>query len=157
MRFVVQKLASDFSKLPVFFLAFVSLRTGRSDIAHRKGGTAMRQFSVGEVVTWIPDLLLRWEAHGDYRIVAAMPDRDGDRMYRIKSPLEEYERVVKEGLLVNEWLFARRASSANVSTRLNHPPNYPVCVVGFAEPRQPVARLPQHDPSLSVTSAVSGG
>ena len=60
----------------------------------------MRQFSVGEVVTWIPDMLLRSEAHGDYRIIAAMPDRDGDRIYRIKSPLEEYERVVKEELLV---------------------------------------------------------
>src|SRR6516225_5189174 len=60
----------------------------------------MRRFSVGEVVTWIPDLLLRSETHGDYRIVAAMPDRDGDHMYRIKSPLEEYECVVKEGLLV---------------------------------------------------------
>jgi hypothetical protein len=60
----------------------------------------MRQFSVGEVVTWIPDLLLRSETHGDYRIVAAMPDRDGERVYRIKSPLEEYERVVKEDLLV---------------------------------------------------------
>ena len=51
----------------------------------------MRRFSVGEVVTWIPGLLLRSESHGDYRIVAAMPDRDGDHMYRIKSPLEEYE------------------------------------------------------------------
>ena len=51
-------------------------------------------------VAWIPDLLLRSETHGDYRIVAAMPDRDGDHMYRIKSPLEEYERVVKEDLLV---------------------------------------------------------
>jgi hypothetical protein len=60
----------------------------------------MRRFSVGEVVTWIPDLLLRSESHGDYRIVAVMPDRDGDQMYRIKSPLEEYERVVKEDLLV---------------------------------------------------------
>jgi hypothetical protein len=60
----------------------------------------MRQFSVGEVVTWIPDMLLRSESHGDYRIVASMPDRDGDHMYRIKSPLEEYERVVKESLLV---------------------------------------------------------
>jgi hypothetical protein len=38
--------------------------------------------------------------HGDYRIVAVMPDRDGDRVYRIKSPLEEYERVVAENLLV---------------------------------------------------------
>jgi hypothetical protein len=60
----------------------------------------MRQFCVGEVVTWIPDVFLRSEAHGDYRIVAAMPDRDGDHVYRIKSPLEEYERVVKEDLLV---------------------------------------------------------
>jgi len=60
----------------------------------------MRQFSVGEVVTWIPDMLLRFEAHGNYRIIAAMPDRDGDHMYRIKSPLEEYERVVKEDRLV---------------------------------------------------------
>jgi hypothetical protein len=60
----------------------------------------MRQFSVGEVVTWIPDLLLRSESNGDYRIVAEMPDRDGDHIYRIKSPLEEYERVVKQSLLV---------------------------------------------------------
>ena len=60
----------------------------------------MRRFSIGEVVTWIPDLLLRSESHGDYRIVAVMPDRDDDHMYRIKSPLEEYERVVKEDLLV---------------------------------------------------------
>ena len=60
----------------------------------------MRRFSVGEVVTWIPDLLLRSETHGDYRIVAAMPDRDGDHMYRIKSPLEEHERVMKESALV---------------------------------------------------------
>jgi len=33
-------------------------------------------------------------------IVAAMPDRDGDHTYRIKSPLEDYERVVAESLLV---------------------------------------------------------
>jgi hypothetical protein len=64
------------------------------------GEKAMRQFSVGEVVTWIPDMSLRSETHGDYRIVASMPDRDGDHMYRIKSPLEEYERVVKEDRLV---------------------------------------------------------
>jgi len=28
-----------------------------------------------------------------------MPDQDAHHMYRIKSPLEEYERVVKEDLL----------------------------------------------------------
>ena len=82
----------------------------------------MRQFSVGEVVTWIPDLLLRWETHGDYRIVATMPDQDGHRMYRIKSPLEEYERAVKEDLLAksNGYLPARRGSSTGVAPPLNH-------------------------------------
>jgi len=60
----------------------------------------MRQFSVGEVVTWIPDLLLRSESRGDYRIVGRMPDRDGDHIYRIKNPLEAYERVVKASLLL---------------------------------------------------------
>jgi hypothetical protein len=76
----------------------------------------MRQFSVGEVVTWIPDLLLRSETHGDYRILAAMPDRDGDHMYRIKSPLEEYERVVKEDLLVrSKGLLLEKVLPARVS------------------------------------------
>jgi hypothetical protein len=60
----------------------------------------MRQFTVGEVVTCIPHMIPRSAAPGDYRIIAAMPDRDGDRMYRIKSPLEEHERVVAEDLLV---------------------------------------------------------
>jgi hypothetical protein len=60
----------------------------------------MRQFSIGEVVTCIPDMFLRYAAPGDYKIIAAMPDRDGDHIYRIKSPLEEHERVVHESLLV---------------------------------------------------------
>src|SRR5215831_7845588 len=84
----------------------------------------MRRFSAGEVVTWIPDLLLRSETHGDYRIVAAMPDRDGDHMYRIKSPLEEYERVVKEGLLVksNGYLNQRECrATAQSHCRLSNP------------------------------------
>jgi hypothetical protein len=37
----------------------------------------MHQFSVGEVVTFIPDMFLRHAAPGDYKIVASMPDRDG--------------------------------------------------------------------------------
>ena len=60
----------------------------------------MHQFNAGEVVTCIPDMFLRHAAPGAYKILARMPDRDGDRMYRIKSPLEEYERVVKETALV---------------------------------------------------------
>jgi hypothetical protein len=60
----------------------------------------MHQFNVGEVVTCIPDIILRHAAPGDYKILARMPDRDGDHVYKIKSPLEEHERVVKEGLLI---------------------------------------------------------
>ena len=60
----------------------------------------MRQFNVGQVVTFNPDRFLRDAAPGNYKIIAAMPDRDGDHIYRIKSPLEEHERVVKESLLV---------------------------------------------------------
>ena len=51
----------------------------------------MGQFSVGEVVTCIP-MISRTVASGDYKIVAEMPERDGDRVYRIKSPLEEHKR-----------------------------------------------------------------
>jgi hypothetical protein len=60
----------------------------------------MHQFSIGEVVTVIPDMFLRHAAPGDYKIIASMPDRDGEHMYRIRSPLEEHERAVRESLLV---------------------------------------------------------
>ena len=59
----------------------------------------MAQFSIGQVVTCIP-MISRTAASGDYKIVGEMPERDGDRMYRIKSPLEEHERVVGESLLL---------------------------------------------------------
>ena len=64
----------------------------------------MRQFSIGEGVACILDMFLRHAAPGDYKIVAAMPDRDGDHIYRIKSPLEENERAVNESLLVKSFL-----------------------------------------------------
>jgi hypothetical protein len=46
------------------------------------------------------DMFLRHAAPGDYKIIASMPDRDGEHMYKIRSPLEKHERVVKESLLV---------------------------------------------------------
>ena len=77
----------------------------------------MRQFSVGEVVTWIPDLFLRTQTRGDYRIVATMPDRDGEHMYRIKSPLEGYERAVKEDVLAKSDGYLPEQVPARVSRR----------------------------------------
>jgi hypothetical protein len=52
-------------------------------IVRTRGGETMHQFTVGEVVTCIPDMFLRHAAPGDYKIVGWMPDRDGDHMYRI--------------------------------------------------------------------------
>jgi hypothetical protein len=60
----------------------------------------MHQFNVGQVVTFIPGMFIRHAAPGDYQVIAVMPDRDGGHMYRIKSPLEEHERVVEESVLI---------------------------------------------------------
>ena len=80
----------------------------------------MRQFSVGEVVTWIPIYSFAGRTLGDYRIVAAMPDRDGHHMYRIKNPLEEYERAVKEDLLAkSDGYLPEQGSRAGVAPQLN--------------------------------------
>ncbi len=61
----------------------------------------MHQFNLGEVVT----CGVRYAAPGDYKIIGYMPDLDGERMYRIKSPLEEHQRVVKESQLVRSGGF----------------------------------------------------
>jgi hypothetical protein len=45
-----------------------------------------RLFNVGELVTWIPDRFLRRAAPGDYRIIAAMPDRDGEHIVSDQKP-----------------------------------------------------------------------
>jgi hypothetical protein len=91
----------------------------------------MRQFSVGEVVIWIPDMSLRSETHGEYRIVALMPDRDGNHMYRIKSPLEEYERVVKEDRLVkSEGYLSVEVSKGRAAPKINHTARAATAMVG---------------------------
>ena len=73
----------------------------------------MRQFDVGQVVT----CMLRYAAPGDYRIIAVMPDRDGDHMYRVKSPREEHERVVDESLLVRSEGYLPEETSKKRSRR----------------------------------------
>jgi len=65
----------------------------------------MRQFSVGEVVTWIPDLLLRSETHGDYKIVATSP---------IEMAITRTGRKRGSSCQI-EWLFARTDPRAGVA------------------------------------------
>ena len=93
------------SKKTEFVLAFGALygepKTHKSSLV---GDMTMHQFNLGEVVT----CGVRYAAPGDYKILAFMPDSDGERMYRIKSPLEEHQRVVKESVLARSagelWL-----------------------------------------------------
>ena len=56
-------------------------------------------YSVGDQVECLPDMVLRRAAEGEYEILGCLPERGGERCYRIKSRLEEHERVVTEGLL----------------------------------------------------------
>ena len=56
-------------------------------------------YSVGEQVECLSDRFLRHAASGEYKILGFLPEREGERCYRIKSPLEEHERAVTEGLL----------------------------------------------------------
>ena len=54
-----------------------------------------------------------------------MPDRDGQHMYRIKSPFEEYERAVKEDVLAKSDGYLPEQVPARVSRRSSVAP--PIC------------------------------
>jgi hypothetical protein len=91
------------AKKPNSLLSFVAVCAEHYSGRLSLGDKAMHQYSVGEVVTFIPDMFQRHAAPGGYKIVALIPDRDGDHMYKIKSPLEEHERVIKESLLIKSY------------------------------------------------------
>ena len=52
-------------------------------------------------------------------LLATMPDRDGNQMYRIKSHLEEYERALKEDLLAKSNGYLPEEIPARVAPQLN--------------------------------------
>jgi hypothetical protein len=57
------------------------------------------QYRVGQTVECLLDVFTRYAAPGDYEILGLLPERDGEHHYRIKSPLENYERTMMESLL----------------------------------------------------------
>jgi len=54
------------------------------------------KFKLGRSVVLQSTILSRNAARGTYEVVAQLPERDGQFEYRIKSPGEPHERVVKE-------------------------------------------------------------
>ncbi|MGV8839775.1 MAG: hypothetical protein ACWA6X_05670 [Bauldia sp.] len=60
---------------------------------------AKRQFSPGDRVT-VSAVGAGARLRGPFRVVSVLPPEGGDPRYRIKSDLEQYERVVGESRLV---------------------------------------------------------
>jgi hypothetical protein len=56
----------------------------------------MHSFGLGQLVRLCGSFRYRAAVPGDYQVVHHLPNRDGERQYRIKSVGESYERVVKE-------------------------------------------------------------
>jgi hypothetical protein len=59
--------------------------------------TAAHRFKLGRSVFLQPTMFNRDAARGPYEVIKQLPERDGQFEYRIKSPGEPHERVVKEG------------------------------------------------------------
>ena len=53
-------------------------------------------FGIGKLVLLSATFRLPNAATGPYRVLAQLPERDGEFQYRIKSDREPYERIVKE-------------------------------------------------------------
>jgi hypothetical protein len=60
---------------------------------------APHKFRVGQEVQLVATLLERYAPTADYQIVRQLPDAYGELYYRIMSPDEPHERVVKESQL----------------------------------------------------------
>ena len=58
------------------------------------------KFKVGDIVSYLPATLhSRNAARGAYEVVRVMPNEKGIAAYRIRSSLEEHERVAEESEL----------------------------------------------------------
>ena len=60
--------------------------------------TANAKFKVGDMVVLRP-AVSRNVPGGLYEVIKVLPDRDGEREYRIKSANESHERVARESEL----------------------------------------------------------
>ena len=58
----------------------------------------MHKFHLGQMVAYDPNKGT-WAARGAYVVTAKLPERDGEFEYRIRSALEEHERLARESEL----------------------------------------------------------
>jgi len=77
-----------------------------------EGAMGSHRYRVGETVECLLDVYTRYAAPGDYTVLGLLPEREGQRHYRIKSPLESHERVMMESLLRRSGNSLSAAASA---------------------------------------------
>ena len=58
----------------------------------------MYKFHLGQMVAYHPHKGT-WAARGAYVVMAKLPERDGEFEYRIRSAIEEHERIARESEL----------------------------------------------------------
>ena len=56
----------------------------------------VHRFAVGRIVRIGRGFAARNAAAGSYKVVAQLPERDGELQYRIKSEREPYQRIINE-------------------------------------------------------------
>lgn len=66
------------------------------DRLQRKGVDVQRKFKIGQKVTFSPGKLTMSSTTRDYSITRVLPHESGEFTYRIKSVVEQFERVAKE-------------------------------------------------------------
>lgn len=54
------------------------------------------EFTIGQSIRFRYHERMRSSAPGQYKIVGYQPDEDGEPRYRIKSDLENHERIARE-------------------------------------------------------------
>lgn len=57
------------------------------------------RYRIGQVVDFKPSRLAMPSSGGEYKVVRLLPREGGDLLYRIKSPIETFERVACESEL----------------------------------------------------------
>jgi hypothetical protein len=57
---------------------------------------AQHKFKVGQLVDYHPNRLVVTPSSREYKVVRLLPSEGGNRLYRIKSPGEAFERVAQE-------------------------------------------------------------
>jgi hypothetical protein len=84
----------------------MALRCVRQRVDHINAGEIMtsaypdalesHRFAIGNLVVLRGSFLMRKAVSGPYEVLAQLPEREGERQYRIKSEREPYQRIMKE-------------------------------------------------------------